>query len=473
MISSAKKSPRRGNRGRAPGRGGVARRRRAWYNGEKTPPGKGGCFRKGIVFMNKVIETFGKTVGGMVESAPRRALALLRAAYGASGLQMRYFPDKRLLPHQRYIAVMNNRAVRLPLNRPDRSAVVNVFLPCELLHAMNILPQFTEGLACYLNGAGSERAFIGYAENAGIPQTYCSYHKTLLGAALSGVMPKPRFVANTTLACDANMGTFRAVAEHYGVPHFVLDVPAVRTEEAERYVTGQLREFTAFLEKVMGERMNPDRLRAVIRRENRSLALYRAYFDELAGKYLPNELTSEMYKVFPTHVLLGTPEAERFFRLQLEDTRRAAPSAGEKRILWAHTIPFWQDSIRELLNFSPRYQLLACDMNFDWTAEALDEERPYESMARKLLSHMMNGPEELRAERLLEMAKKLRADGVVYFCHWGCKQTLGGAALTKERLEAAGYPVLILDGDGCDRNNVNDGQMSTRVQAFLEMLEQS
>ena len=72
--------------------------------------------------------------------------------------------------------------------------------------------------------------------------------------------------------------------------------------------------------------------------------------------------------------------------------------------------------------------------------------------------------------RTLEMAERLHADGVVYFCHWGCKQTSGGAGYAKSALERAGYPTLILDGDGCDTGNVNDGQMVTRMQAFLEQL---
>jgi benzoyl-CoA reductase/2-hydroxyglutaryl-CoA dehydratase subunit BcrC/BadD/HgdB len=49
---------------------------------------------------------------------------------------------------------------------------------------LDIAPLFTEGLAGYMNGAGSEQVFVRYAEDAGIPQTYCSYHKILLGAAL-------------------------------------------------------------------------------------------------------------------------------------------------------------------------------------------------------------------------------------------------------------------------------------------------
>ena len=32
-------------------------------------------------------------------------------------------------------------------------------------------------------------------------------------------------------------------------------------------------------------------------------------------------------------------------------------------------------------------------------------------------------------------------------------------------------PMLILDGDGIDRRNSHDGQIKTRLEAFLEMLE--
>ncbi len=43
--------------------------------------------------------------------------------------------------------------------------------------------------------------------------------------------------------------------------------------------------------------------------------------------------------------------------------------------------------------------------------------------------------------------------------------------MAKKALEAEGFPVLVLDGDGCDSRNVSDGQMVTRVNAFLEQLE--
>ena len=32
---------------------------------------------------------------------------------------------------------------------------------------------------------------------------------------------------------------------------------------------------------------------------------------------------------------------------------------------------------------------------------------------------------------------------------------------------------MVLDGDGCNPANTSDGQVSTRLQAFLEMLEEN
>ena len=42
----------------------------------------------------------------------------------------------------------------------------------------------------------------------------------------------------------------------------------------------------------------------------------------------------------------------------------------------------------------------------------------------------------------------------------------------KEELEEAGFPTLILNGDGCDENNSSNGQVATRLEAFMEMLEE-
>lgn len=91
-------------------------------------------------------------------------------------------------------------------------------------------------------------------------------------------------------------------------------------------------------------------------------------------------------------------------------------------------------------------------------------------MAERLVRNCFNGPATRRAQRLRELCDETDAQGVVLFCHWGCKQTAGAAQLIRNTLEQAGYPTLVLDGDACDRANCMEGQMGTRFSAFLEML---
>lgn len=59
-------------------------------------------------------------------------------------------------------------------------------------------------------------------------------------------------------------------------------------------------------------------------------------------------------------------------------------------------------------------------------------------MARRLLANVNGGRSTRRIDNAIAWAKKLNADGVIVFCHWGCKQTMGLSTLAKRRLEEAG-----------------------------------
>lgn len=92
-------------------------------------------------------------------------------------------------------------------------------------------------------------------------------------------------------------------------------------------------------------------------------------------------------------------------------------------------------------------------------------------MAERLIKNVFNGPGERRVERVRRIAQAAGTDGVVCFCHWGCKETMGISQFAKRELENAGIPTLVLDGDCVQRSNNAEGQASTRMGAFLEMLE--
>ena len=421
--------------------------------------------------MSKVIDIFGKHIYKLAGKDPSRTIKELSLAYSAAGLQYKYFPSKKLLPARQYMEwAATDHSVR-PLRKPEQSAIVSIYLPCEILHAMGIYQMFPEALSCYLAASASERYFIETAENDGVPKTFCSYHKAFIGMAESGVLPRPKFIVNTSLACDANHLSFRRAAEFYGIPQFMVDVPYEYNEKNLLYLERQLHDMAGFAEENTGRKLDESKLREVVEISKRTISNFRKMVDLRKDIYLSDEMTSHMLSLFATHVMLGTEEAEKYTEDMI--TQMSACPKGRKgvRILWVHTLPYWQEALKDLLNFSERCEIVACDIVFDAIDVDLDESDPYRFMADRLLRNAMNGPGERRIGTVLKYAGELDCDGVVWYCHWGCKQTAGNSASAKEILEKNGIPTLILDGDGCDSHNVNDGQTVTRMEAFLELLE--
>lgn len=416
----------------------------------------------------QVVETFGHTVESWSNQSPDRARRLLRTGWEVQNLKNRLAPDKRLLPADRKLAVLMMDAMLAPLQDADHSAMVSVFVPCEMLQEAGLHPYNVEAFSCFLSGSTAERAFLQQAENTGISETLCSYHKTFLGAAQKGVLPKPRCIVYTNLTCDANLLTFRTLSQLYHVQPFAIDVPLQQNEENVAYVAAQLRALAAFLEQQTGRAIDEEALKVRLRRSKRSLEKYRACQQLRATHFLPTDLVTPLYAGMVNNILLGTEEVEAYMDELLENIRQAPPAKG-KRIYWMHTIPFWSAAVKEALAFREDAQIVGCEL-----AEVLepdfDPEQPYEAMARRMVYHALNGGATRRIEAGIRHAKQAGADGVVWFGHWGCKHTLGAAQLAKKKFEEAGLPLLILDGDGCDRSHGGEGQTSTRLGAFLEML---
>lgn len=420
--------------------------------------------------MNSLIEKFGKYIYKKASSDPVHVRKLLCSVYTLAGFQARYLPSKALMPSRQYMAYVAAKSITKPLRHPERAAIVSIFTPCEMLHSLGIETMFPEGLSCYLAASASERFFIEKAEQCGAPESLCSYHKVLIGLVESGVMPKPLFVLNTTLACDANQLSFRKAAEFFDIPHFVIDVPNDTGKDAQEYVERQLKEIWEEIKKLVASEDAQKRLQDCIAKSKQTVSLYKEYLDLRAERSVSDEMTSEMLSVFAMHVLLGKDDALEYVKRLVDDTRKQPKQFKGKRIMWVHAMPYWQDSLREVLNFNDRCEIVGCDMTFD-SLEGCEETDEFSYMAARTLKCSFNGSWERRAEKVRQYAQMMHADGIIYFCHWGCKQTMCACVLAKKMFESSSLPTLILDGDGCDTANISDGQMLTRVQAFIEQLE--
>lgn len=422
--------------------------------------------------VNQGVEKLGEFITRQVPEHPARAAKMLTAAYRAVGFQASRFPSKKRNASREFLQGYLANQMAGMLTDPSQSAVVNIFMPPEIFHAMDIPITAPEALATYVVCTAAEQPFVEKAEEQGAAETFCSFHRCLLGIAETKILKKPALVANTTLACDANQLTFRELANLWHVPHCVIDVPFESDDDAVAYVTGQLRGLARMTEEAVGKHLDMEKLKACIARGNRTFQNYRKYLSRRMDAHFPEAMTPELMLDFNNHLLIGSETALKFSELLLGDLKTAPRHTTEKRILWMHVLPNWQNSVMEIFQGADnhRVEIVGSDIAYS-SMEHMDPEKPFESMAERLVSDSFNGPGSRRIQATLRMAQKLGVDGILIFCQWGCKQTQGISITAKRVFEEHGFPTLILDGDACDRMNGGSEQIITRANAFVEQLE--
>ncbi len=419
----------------------------------------------------KVIEKFGAMVGDAALKDPEKARRLLLTGYRLQEQRLRFFPDKEIPPSGQYAALVVMKNMIQALAKPDNAAMVSIFVPGELVTAAGLTPYSVEAISCFLAGTKCEQAFLRKTLEEGFPETMCSYHRVFLGAALTEILPKPRCMIYTNLACDGNMMTFPYLKQTCDRPGFYIDVPYEKNRESVLYVADQLRKLKSFLEDVTGRKISEEAVRQSVLNSKKAAENYRKQL-ELRKDHDPvTSLTYELYAIFMCHLLAGSETAVRYTKLLLEDVKKAPKGEG-LHILWMHIMPFLQEPVKEVFNYSKTVHLSACDFVADGFQQ-MQSDDPYEAMAEKMVYCIYNGNVSQRIELAKELARITNADGGILFAHWGCKGTIGASGLIKNSLEKAELLTMVLDGDGCNPANTSDGQVSTRLQAFLEMLEEN
>lgn len=417
-----------------------------------------------------IIDKFGNIIGSEAQKDPDKARKLLLAGYRMQEKRLTFFPDKKIPPSGQYVARVVMQNIIDALAKPQNAAMVSIFVPGELLMAAGLTPYSAEAMSCFIAGTKCEQAFLRKTEEEGFPETMCSYHRVFLGAALTGLLPKPKCIVYTNLACDGNMMTFPYLKQTQERPGFYIDVPYEKNQESIQYVADQLRELKRFLEDVTGKKISEQAVQQAVANSKKAAENYKKQL-LLRKEHDPvTTLTNELYAIFMCHLMAGSESSVKYTKLLLEDVKKAGKADGLS-VLWMHIMPFLQEPVKDVFNYSEKVHIRACDFVADGFQE-MHFEDPYEAMAEKMVNCIYNGSIDQRIEKAKELAKLTGVDGGILFAHWGCKGTIGSSSLIKSSLEKAGLPTIILDGDGCNPANTSDGQVSTRLQAFLEMLEE-
>ncbi|MCI1655064.1 MAG: 2-hydroxyacyl-CoA dehydratase family protein [Lachnospiraceae bacterium] len=415
------------------------------------------------------IQTYGNLIKKAAPNHPAAAFRMIKTGLALEHFRTRKLADRRLPEAFRFLNSYAVADILDALRHPERTVWANIFSPVEILQCFGVHALSIEALSSFLSGFTIEDYFMNYAEEEGIAGTLCSYHKNFIGAVDSGVIPPASFAVTTSTICDGNINTFRHLAQKHQIPSFLIDVPMTDSPEAHAYVTAQLKELIARLEAHFHKPFRFEALQAVLDRENRSRRYYEEFLRYAAHKSYPSTLTLQMYMLFATHTNIGEKAILRFFHMMRNEIREAPEFHGTK-ILWVHLLPYYQETLKQYFNLSEDYQIQTMEMNFDYRKQ-LDIEHPLDALADKMINNVYTRSYERKAQLVCDLARTLHSDGVINFCHWGCKQSSGGVMLLKEKMREMDLPFLILDGDGMARINSHDGQIRTRLEAFLELLD--
>ncbi len=358
---------------------------------------------------------------------------------------------------------------------PDwKVAWTTVFVPFEILSAMGVSGMFVEFVGAMLAGAGVSRSFFERAEHEGYSTDGCSYHRTIMGAALQGILPDPDLLIAASFPCNGGVKAIERIGELTKKEVFVINAPYDGTEKAVEYLTGQYERLIAHVKRITGRELDPDKLAQAIRYNNEARQYLVEAFD--LCKRVPSPASSDDWKNFVINVLIaGTKEGvtvAKTYRDELQSRvdRGIAGLPGEQyRLLWIQNRIQFKNDLIDVLEDTYKANVVIDELNYVYW-EPLDEHDPLRSLARRHVTHPLVGPAERRLQYLTRMAKEFKVDGVINPSHWGCRQSAGMRGLFKNAFQELNKPLLHLDVDCVDERNYARGQILTRLEAFMELL---
>jgi len=362
--------------------------------------------------------------------------------------------------------------LRAAFNRERPVVWVSVFTPSEIIYALDMIPFYPEVMAGLLASLGKSGHCISLAEGNFYSTDLCSFYRTAIGAAFQGYFPKPDLLISTSYLCDGTVKSFHNLSQYYNCDHLLLDPPHRQDREARDYLASQIEEL---MEKI-GKPIDRKRIAHVFELSNK-MREYRVKINQLR-RNIPSPLSG--WDALG-HILImnfcspGSRWGVSFYRTLYEEVKQRVRTRGgvvekeRSRLLWLHHIrPYYKTNIWDCLR--QRGAVIAFEETSHVHWEPLDPDRPFESLADKIISNFDAGPIERRQRAVLDWVGRYQIDGVIHFSHWGCRQSCGGAHMIKDFLQQEGVPLLILNGDGADARNYSPEQTRTRLEAFLEML---
>jgi len=173
-------------------------------------------------------------------------------------------------------------------------------------------------------------------------------------------------------------------------------------------------------------------------------------------------------------IFWGSPIQEQIHKMLFQEIKerieKGTTSPEKSRILWFPWVPAQQTNIFTILREN-QVSIPMVEAAYVWWS-ALDEDHPFEALARKALGNYMVGPADRRVKSLAKMAEEYEVDGAIHFATPACHHENGAFRLIRDALRAKGLPVLNLEGDMTDERNYSPDLTASSLESFLEIINE-
>jgi len=339
------------------------------------------------------------------------------------------------------------------------------YVPEEILHAAGILPVRVTGYSQEME-LEDGNAYL-YINN-------CSFSRSCLQMGLRGEYEYlDGMVAGST--CDGARRLFDLWQYYIKTPfHHILTVPRKYTGKAHELYYQQVMQFKEHLEEFLARKIPDEQLISSIEVYNRSRALLKQLY-ELRKADTPPISGAETMEVLNASFRMPKETFNRWLEDLLAELGKSnVTHKGRARLMVVGSVmnnPEFVKSIEAQKGLVVTDEL--CTSTRYWSDPVVVEEgeSPVKAISRRYLNNFPCArmvPSDERFNRILNLVKEFRVEGVISQIIRYCVPYAHDLPLLRDRLKEVGVPVLALD---VEYGTSGSGQIQTRVQAFLEMIE--
>jgi len=396
--------------------------------------------------------------------------------------------------------------------KPTAWCMLNWWEADPILLAMDVEMVYPENYGAACAALGAAPAYLERSDSEGFPSHLCGYARNCIGYASRmkdlgeippeaplGGMARPILLVSSGALCDARIKWFQALGRYLDAPVWAVELPHLGIEEgrapgsrtqAIRFMARELREFVAYLERLLGKKMDWDRLDEI---SHDLIEVNRVWYEinELR-KARPCPMHSRDFwtcmnaSLYPA----GDPKvALKLYQDMYQEVKGRVENgvgavAEEKYRLVFAELPPWHDLkiFDELAERGWSFVIESWAYHPPIPIDDYDRiSDPLERIATQTYQWLtgyfrdaLSGGEEMAyfAYPYLEFARRYQCDGALLHPLLTCRTATNHLTLVQDRLlSELKVPSLVAEGDIVDLKLFNHAETMRRAEAFEESMD--